>query len=345
MSSTFPLTHKLKDIACSIARPFFSGIGCILCFHRVVREEKRSRLEENRALEITPGALRAILDWVRKRELEVIRMDEVKSRLAQPRGEKFVAFTFDDGYRDNLTEALPIFHDFGFPFSVNITTGYANRTASAWWYSLEDILTRRTSLKFMWEGKLREWAWSSESEQEATFMSMAALIREQGRSKRDDIVLQISAAAGIDPLQRTRELMMDWEEIKQLASNWHVTIGAHTGGHHTLNVLSDEELKSELVDSRLEIEERLGRKVHHLAYPFGGPNAVGRREFDAARDCDYVTAVTTRTGNLFAEHAWHLQALPRLSMSGNYPALTLLNRLESGLVAAKGNGWKRMVVE
>jgi hypothetical protein len=32
-------------------------------------------------------------------------------------------------------------------------------------------------------------------------------------------------------------------------------------------------------------------------------------------------------------------------MSGNYPALTLLNRLESGLVTAKGNGWKRMVVE
>jgi peptidoglycan/xylan/chitin deacetylase (PgdA/CDA1 family) len=339
------LIDKLKDFASTVARPFFSGIGCILCFHRIVRDEKLSRLPDNRALEITPGALRAILDWVRRRELEVIRLDEVKSRIAQPRGGKFIAFTFDDGYRDNLTEALPIFRDFGFPFAVNVATGYASRTASAWWYSLEDILHQRTSLKCMWDGQLREWSWSTPAEQEAAFTSMATMIRAQGRNTRDDLIQQLSAAAGIDPMQRTRDLMMHWEEIKHLATNWHVTIGSHTVGHHTLNRLDPAELKKELIDSRIEIEGRLDRKVQHLAYPFGGPNAVGQREFEAARECDYLTAVTTRTGNLFPEHAWHLQALPRLSMSGNYPVLTMLKRLESGLITARANRWKRLVVE
>jgi peptidoglycan/xylan/chitin deacetylase (PgdA/CDA1 family) len=328
-----------------MARPFFGGIGCILALHRIVPDRHRSSLAENRALEITPGALREVLEWTRRRGLDAIRMDEVKSRLSEPRGSKFIAFTFDDGYRDNLTEALKIFRDFGYPFTVNITSRFAERSASVWWYTLEDILARRASLSIPWAGKTREWSWSSPADRERVFKELAEFIRDQGIADRDRLVEAICAAAEVDPLERTRELIMDWDEIRQLATFWHVTIGAHTAGHHTLARLSSAELKSELVDSKAEIEAKVGKAVRHLAYPFGGRNAVGRREFELARECDYETAVTTRTGNLFRDHAWQLQALPRLGLSGNYPPLTLLNRLESGLIPARANRWKRVVVD
>src|SRR6186997_3049407 len=139
MSSGSPFQRHLKDLACALARPFFGGTGCIIALHRVVPEDQLSPLRENRALELTPGALRAVLDWTRRRGLDVIRMDEVKQRLSDPRGAKFVVFTFDDGYRDNLTAALPIFRDFGMPLTVNVTTGFLDRTVSVWWYALEDI--------------------------------------------------------------------------------------------------------------------------------------------------------------------------------------------------------------
>ena len=100
-----------------------------------------------------------------------------------------------------------------------------------------------------------------------------------------------------------------------------------------------------MIDARAELEAKLDRPVPHLAYPFGGANAVGRREFDIARAADFTTATTTRCGNLFHEHAWNLQALPRLGLSGNYPPLLRLRKLESGLVPAKENEWKRVVVE
>jgi peptidoglycan/xylan/chitin deacetylase (PgdA/CDA1 family) len=131
--------------------------------------------------------------------------------------------------------------------------------------------------------------------------------------------------------------------LTAVSRNWHVTIGAHTVGNHDHTRLSATELAHELSESRHALEARLDKEVRHFAYPFGGRDAAGQREFEAALEADFATAVTTRCANLFKEHAWHLMSLPRLGMDGNYPALLLLERLENGLVPARGNGWKRVV--
>jgi peptidoglycan/xylan/chitin deacetylase (PgdA/CDA1 family) len=282
---------------------------------------------------------------VRRRGLEVIRLDEVRNRIASPRGEKFISFTFDGGYRDSLLVALPIFREFGYSFAVNITTGFANRAASAWWYSLEDLLGRGEPISLNWEGTHREWPTSTLEDRERAFAEIAALIRSQSQATRDALVEALCEPAGINPLQRTRELMLDWNELTQLASDWYVTIGCQTVGHHVLRRLTTEELEGELIEAKAELEARLGKDVHHLAYPFGGRDAVGQREFNAARECDYLTAFTTRTGNLFEKHAWHLQALPRLGIDGNHAVLPLFERAESGLIPARDNYWRRVVVE
>jgi peptidoglycan/xylan/chitin deacetylase (PgdA/CDA1 family) len=337
------LRDRSSSILGHLFRPWFSGVGCIIALHRIVPDDHRSPLPQNRALEIRPGALRALLEWVSRHGLDVIRLDEVRNRLAEPRGNKFVCFTFDDGYRDNLTEALPIFRDFGHPFTVNATTGFLDRTASTWWYFLEDVLARRPSLKIDWAGEPFEWQWTTPEDRVVAFGQIATLIRTQDGLSRDALLQVIGEAAGLDPLSRTRELILSWEELRQLAGHWHVTVGSHSTGHHVLSQLSAEDLARELNESKTMIEARLGKRVQHFAYPFGGRDAAGQREFEAALHADYTTAVTTRCANLFKEHAWHLLALPRLGIDGNHPPVSLLAKLEAGLIPARGNGWKRVV--
>jgi hypothetical protein len=196
----------------------------------------------------------------------------------------------------------------------------------------------------LWQSSVQEWRCDSAEARETAFTEIAALIRAQGAS-RDNLIETICVASDVDPLKRTRELMMNWEEVSQLAANYYVTIGAHSVGHHVFSRLEPDELEGELIDAKAELEARLNKPIQHLAYPFGGRDAVGQREFDLARDCDYVTAVTTRNGNLFQQHAWHLQALPRLGIDGNHPPLKLLSRMESGLIPARGNHWRRLVVD
>ena len=339
------LREKSERLLGLLARPIYGGLGSVLRLHRIVAERERSAWSANRSLEITPAELRAVLDWVRRRNFDVLRLDEVRARLASPRGAKFVVFTFDDGYRDTLRTALPIFRDFGMPFTMYVSTGFISRTASVWWYTLEDILAERSELAFVWDGVRRALPLSALDARVRAFADLGALIRAQGTSGRDRLISTICDAAGVDPLGRTRELMLSWEELKAMASEWHVNIGSHGVGHHTLNRLTEDELEAELIEARAELEAQLDRPVRHLAYPFGGRDAVGEREFEMARDADFTTASTSRTANLFHQHAWQLQALPRLTIDGNEPVIAQLRQLECGLLPAKINRWRRIVVE
>ena len=324
-----------------LARQIYGGIGAIFCLHRIVPEAERSALPDNRALEITPESLHEMLAWVAGRGIEVIPLDQVPARLARPRGGKFACFTFDDGYRDNLTLALPVFREFGMPFAVHVSPGLIDGSARVWWYQVEAALRRSERLDFSWRG--REYAWAAGSRD--AFPALAKMIREQPGDEREDLVAAICAAAGIDAPGLQSRLMMTWDEVRRLAAEPLVTIGAHTVTHPVLRLMGEAEALAEMADSKRQLEVQLGGPVRHLAFPFGGANAVGSREFRLAGEAAFSTATTTRCANLFPAHARHLTALPRLTVSGNFPAADRLRKLESGLLSAREQKRRRVVVE
>jgi hypothetical protein len=55
------------------------------------------------------------------------------------------------------------------------------------------------------------------------------------------------------------------------------------------------------------------------------------REFRLARQTGFVTAITSRPGHVFADHAAHLHALPRVSINGLFQNKTALRALLSGV--------------
>jgi peptidoglycan/xylan/chitin deacetylase (PgdA/CDA1 family) len=79
-----------------------------------------------------------------------------------------------------------------------------------------------------------------------------------------------------------------WDDIAELAeAGWE--IGSHTRTHPRLTSLSDHEVRTELVDSKAECEERLGRPCRSLAYPYGDHD---ERIVRATRRAGYVAAGT-----------------------------------------------------
>lgn len=324
-------------------RPIYGGIGCIVCLHRVLPEAERSKLPGNRALEITPDDLRTLLRWSIRRGLEPVSMNDVPLRLQQPRGGKFIAFTFDDGYRDNFTYALPVFREVGVPFTVNVTSGFISGTEPVWWYALERIFSSRERLEFRWENRVHAVTLRTTGEKDQALELIGRYVRSMGLHERNAWLCALWEETGIDSAALTRELILDWDELRQMADDPLVTIGAHTAGHHDLSQLDEHQARAELAESKRMLESRLHRLVRHLAFPFGGENAVGERDFRLARECGFETAVTTRSGNLFLGHANLLTALPRLGVSGNYDAVERFAKLESGLLTALAHRGGRKV--
>jgi peptidoglycan/xylan/chitin deacetylase (PgdA/CDA1 family) len=99
--------------------------------------------------------------------------------------------------------------------------------------------------------------------------------------------LAISELAGDDPAELAT---MSWDELRG-HSNRGISIGSHGVSHPHLTQLSDEELRHELADSKVEIEAELGRPCPDLAYPYG---EYDERVRAAARKAGYERAYALR---------------------------------------------------
>lgn len=110
-----------------------------------------------------------------------------------------------------------------------------------------------------------------------------------------------------------REPLMDWATLADLPPDV-VRIGSHTVGHPALTALRPAEVVRELVASRVELEDRLGRRVSTIAYPFGLNDGAVQR---LAGALGYEVGYTTMPWWAFPTR--NLLELPRLEVRGGEP--------------------------
>ena len=100
--------------------------------------------QPNGHLEVTPEFLRETLAHLRAHEIEIITIDELHQRLTERNFmRRFACFTFDDGYRDNRDFALPVMREFDAPFTMFVTSDFAEGSGRLWWIALEMVIARR----------------------------------------------------------------------------------------------------------------------------------------------------------------------------------------------------------
>lgn len=76
-----------------------------------------------------------------------------------------------------------------------------------------------------------------------------------------------SQPAGIPDLP-----LLSWSALRELPAS--LALGAHTVTHPNLAALDELGMRTEVLDSRAEIEQRTGRSVDSFAYPYGTVNAA-----------------------------------------------------------------------
>ena len=297
--------------AARIDRPmtaWLAGRGVVFVLHRVAAPGSPIVDPD---MTVTTDVLDDALRTVRRMGCECITVDEVARRLNGPMsGRPFVCFTFDDGYRDNLEQALPVFARHGVPMCVYVTTGLIDGGVDYWWGGLMRVIERNDSVNLSVIGVHREIPTRAIEEKRDAFEVVQTWVHAD-LEKRSTAVLELCTQYGVDP-QCVREAdALTWDEVKLLAENPLVTIGAHGVTHRRLSRLSPQDMRHELLNSRTRLEGVIGRPVRHLAYPYGGPAACGGREFAAAKAAGYETAVTSREGNIFRRHKESATSLPR----------------------------------
>ena len=316
-------------------RPFFGGIGAILTLHHV-RPAQPQAFQPNRLLEVTPVFLEKVVAGLRRAGIDLISLDEMHRRLAdRVFWRKFVCFTLDDGYRDNLVHAWPIFKRHGVPFAIYLPTSFPDRLGELWWLALEAVIARYDRISLEMDGEDRHFDCHIASAKYAVFESIYWWLR--GLPTEEDlrrVIRDLCQRYRIDMASFCTDLCMTWDEIGTLARDPLVTIAAHTVNHVRLTKVTEEAARSEMKMSAAVIEAALGVRPRHFAYPVGDATSAGPREFRLADEAGFATAVTTRPGVLYPEHRSRLMALPRIPLNGEFQRLRYLRVLLSGAPTA-----------
>jgi peptidoglycan/xylan/chitin deacetylase (PgdA/CDA1 family) len=312
--------------------PLSSGIGTIFTLHHV-RPASVDAFQPNALLEIEPAFLETLIEYLRYRKVDMVSLAEAKRRLREQDYERrFVCFTLDDGYRDNLEHAWPIFKKHGVPAALFIATSFPDRLGLLWWVSLERAIAATDRLAIEMNGNSRFFDCASAGAKQHTYDQIYWWLR--GLADERDlrrIVTDLCTRYGVDPLAPCKELCMDWTEIGHLAADPLITIGAHSVNHYMLRKWDAETVTQEMIQSADVIEKALGKKPVDFAFPVGDRTSADARDFSLAKEAGYELALTTRPGVIFPEHREHMTALPRVSLNGNFQALRYVDVLRSGV--------------
>ena len=310
--------------------PLTRGVGVIFMLHRV-RPDAPQSFEPNRILSITPDYLDTVIRLVVARGFDVLSLDEVHARLAEGDFDRpFACFTFDDGYKDNRQYAYPIFKRYGLPFAVYVPTDFPDGKGDLWWLKLEKVVAAVDTIEVKMEGAFRRFACRTTQQKEAAFDAIYWWLRGIREDDARQVVADLCQLHAVDTATLCSDLIMTWNEVRDLASDPLVTIGAHTRSHMAIAKLPVAAARLEIESSVTRLETELGRPCRHFCYPYGDAGSAGPRDFELVRELGLKTAVTTRKGLIHAHHTDALTALPRLSVNGDFQHARYMKVMLSG---------------
>ncbi|MGK5094967.1 polysaccharide deacetylase family protein [Deltaproteobacteria bacterium TL4] len=289
-----------------MVRPFRGKVG-ILMYHRVLPAQELLSPNPNNDIAISEELFENQIQYLAK-HYQVIPMGQVVSHLSDSSSNFSVVITFDDGYRDNLTQALPILKKYHVPATIYVVTRFPEGDHTMWWYELWELCESQTILEFSWKTRKLTWNLHSLEEKQRCFQDLRTLILSQAPEPQVELLKQIR---GGEPAKRYEQDCVSWDDIRQLSQEPLITIGAHTLTHPNLTQLKKEDAGQEIIESKQLLESHLG-SVKHFAYPFGSPNEVSAQEVELAQQCGFETAVTSQCFPMNKANQWHL---PRYAIS------------------------------
>ena len=265
--------------------------GClsILIFHRVLAAP--DPLFPHEATADTFDAHMSLLKAV----FNVLPLAEAVERLKTGTlPARAASITFDDGYADNVTTALPILQRHGLPATFFIATAYLDGGRMFNDTVIEAI--RRTphdQLDLNALGLGQHDLGSSEARARAIGQILPK-VKPLPPDEREITVARLCDLADCGPLPE--DLMMTSDQLRNLHGSG-MDIGAHTARHPILANMDGDAVRKEIVEGQAFLEAAIGERIRLFAYPNGKPGKDYLPEQRAiVRELGFEGALSTQPG-------------------------------------------------
>jgi peptidoglycan/xylan/chitin deacetylase (PgdA/CDA1 family)/glycosyltransferase involved in cell wall biosynthesis len=303
-SGAFLLLRKIHR------RIFGSGIR-ILFYHRVTADAAPPDIRGRQLL--TAHEFERHLKHLR-RHYDIISLADAVQALQSGASlpQNTVVITFDDGYRDNYTVALPLLEKYKAPATVFVVTS-AIDGEPLWFDDMRRWFEQTKVETLRMEEAGEEFSLADATARRKALEKVLKFLKSVPGSRLPALLadLRNNLKVGQEGDGAALRETLSWDELRALASSDRITIGAHTVTHPILPNLEPEEIAREIRDSVEVLSRRLARPIQFFAYPNGDCNVAARR---AVREMNLVACSVGGGG--FNPPGSDLTALSRLGAEG-----------------------------
>ena len=201
-----------------------------------------------------------------------------------------VCITFDDGYRSLHDLALPVLQAYRLPATVFVTSGHIDE-GNMWNDRIIDAIQILPDGQLdLDEFGLGTYPLQSVAQRRAAIDTVTERSKYLPPASRQAVIERLDLLGGraeAPGLMLTRDMVLhlDREGIE---------VGAHTVTHPILTSLDDASARSEIADSKTQLESMLGKPVRLFAYPNGKAGKdYDQRHVDMVRQAGFEAAFTT----------------------------------------------------
>ena len=216
---------------------------------------------------LPPRFLREQLAYL-TRHYEIITLSTLVACIEEGRQPppRSVVLTFDDGFRDNVENALPVLEEFAVPATVFVVTQSLTDGRLPWSQRLGYLFQHTEAIELQHDLLGPDpVAVSDDDQRRRAYARMMRQLMPLERVPRDAVIDELVAALDLEP---PTDRMMTWQDARDLLASGH-EIGSHTYSHALLGQVPSTEAKWELERAMYDLEEHLGLGRPTFCFPAG----------------------------------------------------------------------------
>lgn len=265
---------------------------------------------------LTPAQFEQQIAWLSE-NMSVVPIERVVAYLCGETTipENAVVLSFDDGYEDFISNALPILRTYEVPSTLYVSTYLMRKRGAPYEFRLGKTLIESHELTFQFDNQYHTYDLATDNDLREAYNEIRSFIIDLPPEQRESFLTNHN-------IHECRKFfIMSPETVQSLGEEQLVTVGSHGHFHRRFGSLSRREIKSDIRTSLSELSALLGCTPDHFSFPYGSYSRTARQ---VVKEMGLTSAVTTYHRRTRPRDWNRCYSLPRIDMSvgnGAIPSL------------------------